>query len=314
MYWIFIVLGVLAAGGIAAMLIITLPISKKVYDICLVRTEPEKWPRVCSAPENEEQKAMWDEGCRWADSHSSAMREVSIETEGLRLEGELYDFGGDRCVVIFPGRCECLKYSYYYAKPYADAGISVLVTDPRAHGKSEGVYSTVGSAEGRDAIAWTHYLTESCGMRSVYYPGVCIGGAAAIFAASSPDCPDEVRGIVTEGCFVNFRETFKNHMIIDKRPLFPVLDMVMIRLWVATGVNVLRECPLKAVSRLERPALFIFGELDPYSVPEKSRRLFAACASDNKKDVWLPRGGHSHLRINNTEAYDKAVGDFIGSL
>ena len=314
MVWFFIGLGVLLLGGIVAMLCFTLPISKKVYEICLVRTDAEKWPRVCSAPDNEEQLAMWNEGLEWAREHSENMREVEIENEGLRLVGELYDFGGSRCVIILPGRCECLKYSYFYAKPYADEGVSVLVIDSRAHGLSEGKYSTVGSAEGRDAVAWARYLSEKENMSEVYFHGVCIGGAAAIYAASNPDCPEVVRGIVTEGCFVNFRETFKNHMIIDKHPVFPVLDMVMIRLWAKTGVNVLKECPLRAVRSLKLPALFIFGERDQFSVPEKSRKLFAACASDRKNQVWLPNGGHSHLRINNTEEYDGAVRSFLQSL
>lgn len=314
MTWLFIGLGVVVLGGIIAMLCFTLPISKKVYDICLVRTDAEKWPRVCSAPENEEQLAMWNAGIEWAREHGGNMREVSIENEGLHLVGELYDFGGNRCVIILPGRCECLRYSYYYAKPYADEGVSVLVIDSRAHGLSDGKYSTVGYAEGRDAAAWARYLAEKENMSEIYFHGVCIGGAAAIFAATDADCPKEVRGIVTEGCFVNFRETFKNHMIVDKRPIFPVLDMVMIRLWAKTGVNVLSKCPLRAVRSLKLPALFIFGEQDKYSVPAKSRKLYAACASEKKSQVWLSRGTHSHLRINNTQEYDGAVRSFLQSL
>ena len=34
------------------------------------------------------------------------------------LIGEYFDFGKDRCVIILPGRCESLMYSYYFAPPY----------------------------------------------------------------------------------------------------------------------------------------------------------------------------------------------------
>ena len=57
--------------------------------------------------------------------------------------------------------------------------------------------------------------------------------------------------------------------------------------------------------------LFLYGEKDIFSIPEKSRQLFAACASENKKLVWFDKGGHSHLRINNTEKYDRTIIEFL---
>ena len=36
-------------------------------------------------------------------------------------------------------------------------------------------------------------------------------------------------------------------------------------------------------------------------------------SAKDKKLVWFSRGGHSHLRINNTEAYDRAIVDFFNT-
>ena len=52
---ILLVIAFLLISGGAAMLIYTLPIARNVYKTQLVRTSKEKWGRVCSAPENEEQ-------------------------------------------------------------------------------------------------------------------------------------------------------------------------------------------------------------------------------------------------------------------
>jgi esterase/lipase len=102
-------------------------------------------------------------------------------------------------------------------------------------------------------------------------------------------------------------------MIADKRPLFPVLDLVMLHLNFTTGVNIYRDTPLNAMKKLDRKyrLLFLYGKQDIFSIPEKSKQLFAACTAGDKKLVWFDRGGHSHLRINNTEAYDKAIVDFV---
>jgi esterase/lipase len=57
--------------------------------------------------------------------------------------------------------------------------------------------------------------------------------------------------------------------------------------------------------------LFLYGKQDIFSIPEKSQVLFNACSAGDKKLVWFDKGGHSHLRINNTEQYDKAIVEFL---
>lgn len=310
---ILIIIAVLLLGGLVFMFIYTLPISKRVYETQLVRTEPEKWGRVCSAPENEEQLNMWNTGVAWAQENRASIREVEIENDGFKLYGEYFDFGADRCVIILPGRCESLMYSYYFAPPYKEAGFNVLCIDTRCHGKSDGIYNTIGVKECRDVIAWSKLMHDEFNNNEIYYHGICIGTAAGIFAITDKDCPDYVKGFVTEGCFVSFRETFKQHMIYEKRPLFPVLDLVMLRINKCTGTNVYKDKPISAIKKVgnDKRVLFLYGEKDVFSLPEKSQKLFDACSAEDKKLVWFSRGGHSHLRINNREKYDSEIIEFF---
>ena len=310
---ILIILAVLLIGGLVFMLIYTSPIAKSVYRAQLVRTEPEKWGRVCSAPDNEEQLAMWNAGVDWANGHKDKMTEVDVFSEGFHLFGEYYDFGCDRCIIILPGRCESLMYSYYFAPPYEKAGFNILTIDTRCHGKSEGTYNTIGVKERHDVIAWARLMKEKFGNSEIYIHGICIGTASGIFALTDEACPDYIKGLVTEGCFVSFRETFKRHMIADKRPLFPVLDLVMLEINKHTGTNVYKDKPINAMRNLRKDLrmLFLYGEKDIFSIPKKSQKLFDACSAEDKKLVWFPAGGHSHLRINNTEKYDNEIINFF---
>ena len=310
---VLISLAVLLLGGLAFMFIYTYPISKRVYKTQLVRTEPEKWGRVCSAPENEEQLQMWNAGIEWANQYREKIIEVETQNDGFKLYGEYFDFGGEKCVIILPGRCESLVYSYYFAAPYEKAGFNVLVVDTRCHGKSDGIYNTIGVKESGDVIAWSKLLYEQFGNKEVWYHGICIGTASAIFAITKNDCPEYVKGFVTEGCFVSFRETFKRHMIADKRPLFPVLDLVMLHINRHTKTNVYRDKPISAIKKIapEKRVLFLYGKQDIFSIPQKSQLLFDACSSNDKKLIWFEKGGHSHLRINNTQEYDNAIINFF---
>lgn len=313
-FWIiFGVVAVLLLGGIITMLAITLPISKNVYLNNLVRTSPEKWGRVCSAPDNEEQVEMWNRGVAWAQPRMDRCREVWVENDGLKLWGEYFDFGHDRCVLILPGRCESLMYSYYFAAPYERAGYNVLVIDSRCHGKSDGTHSTAGIKESGDVVAWANYAQNTLGCREIWLHCICIGTAAGVWAMTRSDCPDAVKGLVTEGCFISLRETFKRHMLADKRPLFPVLDLIMMQLNFTTGINVYYSTPLRAMKKMDKKyrMLFLYGEQDIFSIPEMSRKLFNACSAGDKKLVWFDKGGHSHLRINNTEKYDDAIIAFL---
>lgn len=310
---VLLIAGVLVLGGFAAMLAYTFPIAKKVYNNQLVRTEPEKWGRVCSAPDNEEQLKMWNDGIAWMEPNRSRMTEVSVESDGFILYGEYFDYGSDRCVIILPGRCESLIYSYYFAEPYEKAGFNILAVDTRCHGKSEGKYNTIGVKESHDVLKWAELVHDRFDNKEVYIHGICIGTSSGIFAMTNKNCPDYLKGLVTEGCFVSFRETFKRHMMADNRPLFPVLDMVMLLINKHTGTNVYKDKPIRAIKHINHNAriLFLYGKKDIFSIPEKSQKLFDACAATDKQLVWFEKGGHSHLRINNTEEYDNAIIKFF---
>lgn len=309
------VLLALVASGIIFSAFFLPYVGKRVYFGTLVREGDDTWGYECSDPTNPEQLAMWEEGCRWADENASRMREVDITSfDGLRLHGEFYSFGSDECVIFLPGRCECLRYSCYFAKPYADMGINVLVIDTRCHGKSEGKYSTIGKNESRDVMDWAKYIHENFGINKVWIHGICVGSAGGFVCLSDENCPDYFAGMVTEGPYTTFKETFKQHLIDGKHPVFPVLQLVMGRIKRHAGVDWREVAPIELAKRVDKHILYLFGERDIFSLPEKSRELFRVTKSKTKKIVWFEKGSHSHLRINDPEKYDAAIKDYIRSV
>ena len=300
----FILLSLIA--GAIIMLSKTIPIAKWVYNDQLVKTDPEKWGRVCSCPENQEQLTMWNEGISWASQYQDKKTELHIIHDGLNLYGEFYRLNDSKkCVFIIPGRCESLLYSYYFAPPYDKAGYNVLVVDARAHVKSDGTRNTVGVKESGDILAWLKFATQELEMEEIVFHTICIGTASALLAMTSPDCPPQVNGLVTEGCFTSFAETFRQHMIQLRRPTFPVLQLAMHQIKKHTGTNVYKAAPIRIIREVKQRVLFLYGEKDVFSLPPKSRKLFAACGSNDKQLVWFEKGSHSHLRINNQDQYDQ---------
>ena len=314
MPWYLIVIIIFAAlaisGGVFSYFY-CLNIAKKVYFETLVRTSPDKWGRCCSDTTNEEQVLMWEAGLAWADSVRDRMTEVEIENEGFHLFGEYYDFGADRAVIIIPGRCESLMYSYYFAPAYQKAGCNVLVIDIRSHGKSSGTYDYVGVGENRDVIKWAELLHDRFGNEKVILHGICMGAGTGILALLDDTCPDYIAAQVAEGGYISFYESYKQHMIYEHRPVFPVLPMVMHQLKKHTGTDERKIRPVNLIQNIRVPYLFLCSKKDPFSLPERSRQLYALCGSEHKEIVWFEEGNHSHIRVADEEAFDSAIAAFI---
>ena len=85
---------------------------------------------------------------------------------------------------------------------------------------ADGEFNTVGFEESLDDIEWVKFLNSEMGVRSVIFHGICIGAAGGMLALTNENCPNIVKGIVTEGMFPNFGESMKNNLIQKKKPIF----------------------------------------------------------------------------------------------
>ena len=309
---VLIAVGSVTAVAATLYLLSLVVIPKILYNILLTRKKKGKWGRECSL-DDPIQRKMYDDGCAWGAKCEAYKKDVHIFYNGANLYGEYFDFGNRRAVVIIGGRQESLRYAYYFANEYAKNGYNVLTIDQRAHGESDGVYNTVGHLEHKDLLEWTKYIHDEFNLEEIFYHGICIGSACALYAITSEDCPDYVIGMVADGMFTQFRETFKNHIIEFKQPIHPFLEMVDFYMRRATGFT-MNFGPIDVIHKMKKPLLMLHSREDIYSRPELAEVLYEKCPSEHKEIVWFDHGAHSQLRIADTEKYDKAVGDFLKTL
>ncbi len=304
LYWIILFLVV---SGI----LMTFLVSFIIYKTLLMRDKKDKWGRAASLTSDEAYLRLYNQGAEWHEAYAQFKKEVDITSDGLHLWGEYFDFGSDKAVIIIPGRMEACVYSCHYAEPYRAAGWNVLAIDSRAHGKSDGKVSSVGYKEYRDLLEWAKLLKEEHGIKKVILHGICIGSSAAMFAATDPEQPELIDGMVADGMYYRFYESFKLHMVHDHRPLFPFLLETMLFIRLISGADVIFDGPGKRIPNLKKPILFIHSEEDCFSLPERAQQMFDLCPSTQKQIKWFPKGAHSKLRVTDTEAYDKAICDFL---
>lgn len=308
---IWLIVGVLVFVSLFGWLFPPFFVARYMLNSLLVRTSPDKWTRECSEVNDPEQVEMYRQGALWGESHEQNRTRVFIESDGFRLVGEYFDLGFDRTVILVPGRTEGCVYSYFFAAPYEKAGFNVLAIDNRAHGLSEGKYDTLGLKEYHDLLGWARFLHEEKHQKKVLLHGLCIGSATCLYAlVKDGPAPSYLMGMVADGMYASFYESLKNHLYVDKRPVYPFIWYMVLRMKWMTGVHFGKDGPIKYIGQLDRPILFIYTNKDLYSRPDQANRLFGACHAP-KRLVWFEKGVHSHVRINAPERYDETIGRFV---
>ena len=277
----------------------------------LVRTSKKKWGRECSIPDDEEYKRMFDIGIDWDKRYGAYKRPVEIRSGRFHLVGEYFDFGNRRAVILIAGRMESLLYSYFFAEPYRAAGYNVLVIDNRAHGESDGVISSLGYREYRDILRWAALLHDTLGNDTVFLHGICIGCSTALFTLTSKHCPDYLVGMAAEGMYRTFAVSLTKHFEERSKPMFPLGYVTLFYIWLFGGANVVTDGPYKRILKMHKPLLMIHSRTDPYSLPENAQKLYDSCPSKQKRLVWFPVAGHSRIRINYMDEYDRTIIDFL---
>ena len=296
-------------SGVGFYLFSVIYASYLVYVRTLTRQSKDDWGRRVS----EETPIMLEMdriGMAWHEANLDKKQDVHIINGGMNLYGEFYDFGSKNAVMILSGRTESLRYGYYFAEPYAKAGFSVLVVDPRGHGWSDGKYNTVGFEESKDQKAWARFLQEKYGIENLVFHGICIGAAGGMLAITSEDCPSCVKALVTEGMYPNFWQSMRNHIIERKRLMFPIMQCIDMWFKHYTGHS-MRKGPIDVIGKMEKPLLMFQSKEDPYSTPAYAQKMYDLCPSEHKTLRYFETGGHSQLRPLHTQEYDAAITAFL---
>ncbi len=309
---VLIVVGSLLVLGLLVSVVLTFIVAYIVYSKTLMRGKSGTWGREhCSEPGCIPLETMWVRGLEWQKKNVSFTKELTIKSkDGLKLVGEWFDYGFDKTVIILPGRRETLVYSYYYANPYKECGVNVLVIDQRAHGLSEGKYSTGGIKEAEDVSLWMQYMHNELGQKEIYIHGICVGTCCTSILVAKYKT-DYLKAIILDSMFITYKEIYKNHYLESGHKLFPVYYQIWMWFNFFTKCNIEDSRPDKYMSKIDLPVLFIWGTKDVYCLPEKSKILYDLCASKNKEIQWFDGAEHSRVRLFDENRYDGLIRDFL---
>ena len=309
---VLLIVGILLGVALISAIVLPFVVAYIVYSKTLMRGKSGTWGREhCSEPGCVPLETMWVRGLEWQAKNKTFIKELTIQSkDGLKLVGEWFDYGFDKTVIILPGRREVLIYSYYYANPYKECGVNVLVIDQRAHGLSEGKYSTGGIKEAEDVSLWMKYLHDELHQKEIFLHGICVGTCCSTIVATKYKT-DYLKAVILDSAFISYKEIYKNHYIEGGHKLFPVFYQIWMWFSFFTKCNINDSNPEKYMPKFDLPVLFLWGTKDVYCLPEKSQVLFEKCASKQKQLEWFEGAEHSRVRLFNEEHYDGLIKDFL---
>ena len=309
---VLIIVGSLLVLGLLVSVVLVFIVAYIVYSKTLMRGKSGTWGREhCSEPGCIPLETMWERGLQWQIKNKSFIKELEIKSkDGLKLVAEWFDYGFDKTVIILPGRREVLIYSYFYANPYKGCGFNVLVIDQRAHGLSEGKYSTGGIKEAEDVSLWMKYLHDELGQKEIILHGICVGTCCSAIVATRYKV-DYLKAVILDSAFISYKEIYKNHYLESGHKLFPVFYLIWFWFRFFTKCNINDSNPEKYMPDFDLPVLFIWGTKDVYCLPEKSKILFGKCGSKKKEIAWFEGAEHSRVRLFDENRYDSLISDFL---
>jgi uncharacterized protein len=232
-----------------------------------------------------------------------------LAEDGVALRGWwVPSAGAERVIIQLHGQGGSMDPDIQYLPPWHDAGFNVLMFDFRAHGRSEGNFSTVGYLERQDVQGAVRFVIAK-GYQRIGLLGFSMGGIVSMLSA--PICP-EVKAVVSDGGPTRLSTALREWCVERHIPrligtflAWLVLCGVSMRL----GVNIFRYEPVLWVGQIApRPILFIHGERDQYC-PDFDD-LWAAART--VKETWrVSDAGHVTASQQFPEEHHRRVIEFF---
>ncbi len=234
-----------------------------------------------------------------------------IESEGLKLRAWWLPADGATTVAVFShgylmNRSELSPLAYTLWR----RGVSCLLLDLRAHGRSQGRKSYLGVREAEDVAAGVRAALSAVPDAKVVLIGSSMGSAASVFAAAKE--PGMAQALILDSCYSQLGDAILGWWrLLGGRTLERLLYPTA---WLAAPMAGFSPFDIDVAKSLEDvgevPVLILHGDSDDLALPSHAQRNLAACKGPAEL-VWFAGCGHSEGRWERPVEYERAVLDFL---
>lgn len=239
-----------------------------------------------------------------------ARRWQLVSGEGLHLSAYyLPQTGSRRTVIICHGYGDSARRMSSVARRFYRQGFSLLLSDARGHGHSQGKEIGMGWPERLDLLGWIRKLLLHDPETEILLYGVSMGAATVMAAAGEP-LPPQVKCVIEDSGYSSVERELASQIHRKLHlPAFPLLT-------VASGVChrrqgfFFREADLcRQLEKCRLPVLMIHGTADRF-VPFSMLSSLHAAAAGEKEQLVVEGAGHIGAMKRDGQHYWETVDGF----
>jgi pimeloyl-ACP methyl ester carboxylesterase len=219
---------------------------------------------------------------------------------------------GDRCAILLHGYTDAKVGAIAWAPLLRSLGYAVLAIDLRAHGDSEGEYSTAGFDERYDMVQVIDQLRKSypSQTRQIVLIGLSMGAAVA---AATALLRDDLAAVILDSPYLDFPSAVLSHA--DKLGV-PGRMFQRAALWlcqIIAGIDYRQVRPVDMIPRLTCPLWVIQPENDPFTSPRDHRAIAAAVAARaGLRRIWEVADCHHIIAMaEHPQEYRRRLEEFL---
>ncbi len=240
--------------------------------------------------------------------------EVIMKTrDGLKLHAWWIEQSCGKTVIPLHGYTAS-KWEKIYMKPIIEillkGGYNVLVFDFRAHGKSDGKYTTIGDKEVIDVLSAIDWLKENKPEKAQKIGLIGFSMGAIVTIRTLAEDERVCCGIADSPPIYMDKTGARGLKYFAKLPAWLYSLVKPITLWISGGKII---SIIQYASRIKKPLLLIAGKKDPLVMIEEVEEFYR----ENKKinpeiNLWVSEAAHVRTINIAKECYETHVLEFFG--
>jgi dipeptidyl aminopeptidase/acylaminoacyl peptidase len=224
-----------------------------------------------------------------------------ITEDGLRLHAWYTPPQNGVVILVAHGHAASIPVDMYAL--FAEHGYGVLAWDFRAHGESEGEFTSLGYYEVRDVKAALDYALAQPGVKHVAGWGGSMGAVTMIRAAAQYP---QIEAVVADSAFSTLEDE------LNLRVPYPGFRE-LVRFWaeVQTGIRVQSVRPVDDIGKISPRSVYIIQGMSDAMVPlQSAQQLFNAAGEP--RYLWTEeKAYHLNMFAKYPKEYEERVIGFF---